>query len=209
MNSPSAPTETTMNAQPRREVDTHLRGRWLMLARVAWIVIALLALGLFIASIPTYFAFLHVVCTSALATCRNNGQLTPDDLRALQATGLSLDFYATYWVAIYIVFVVVYAASGTVIFWRKSDDRMALFASLALVVYSVGFNSKLVTLPSAWSLPSQFVVFLGSSSIFLLFYLFPSGRFIPRWTRWLSVGGLYYGHCMRFSLLSTPPSSFL
>ena len=33
---------------------TTLRGRWLIITRVAWVVIATLALGLFVASIPAY-----------------------------------------------------------------------------------------------------------------------------------------------------------
>jgi hypothetical protein len=33
---------------------TTLRGRWLVIARAAWVVIATLALGLFVASIPAY-----------------------------------------------------------------------------------------------------------------------------------------------------------
>ena len=168
---------------------TLLSGRWLVLARVVWVGIAVLSLGLVIASIPSYFAFLRVLCTGALATCRNNGQITPDDLRAFQAFGLSLDFFATYQVAIVIVFAVVYASIATVIFWRGSNDRMALFASLTLVMFPAAFNtSELATLPSAWWLPGQFVAFLGDISIFLFFYLFPTGRFVPRWTRWLWAG---------------------
>ena len=145
-------------------------------------VIAVLTLGLVIASIPSYFASLHVLCTGALATCRNNGQFTPDDLRAFQAFGLSRNFLAAYQVALYIVFTVGYVAIGAVrIFWRKSDDRMALFASLTLIMFPAGFNSsELATLPSAWWLPGQFVAFLGNSSLFLFFYLFPTGRFVPR-----------------------------
>ena len=168
---------------------TLLSGRWLVLARVVWIVLAGLALGLSVASIPSYFAFLHVLCTGALATCRNNGQITPDDLRAFQAFGLSLNFLAAYQVALYIVFSAVSASVGAVIFWRKSDDRMALLASLTLVMFPAAFNSSnLAALPSAWMLPGQFVAFLGSSSLFLFFYLFPDGRFVPRWTRWLIFG---------------------
>ena len=33
---------------------TTLRGRWLLLARAVWVIIAALALGLFLASIPAY-----------------------------------------------------------------------------------------------------------------------------------------------------------
>ena len=93
----------------------------------------------------------------------------------------SLDFYARYEVALYIGFTVGFAAIGALIFWRKSDDRMALFASLTLIMFPAGFNSsQLATLPSAWSFPVHFLAFLGNISIFLFFYLFPSGRFVPR-----------------------------
>ena len=63
---------------------------------------------------------------------------------------------------------------------------MAFFASLTLVTFPATFStSELATLPSAWSLPGHFVIFLGNISLFLFFYLFPTGRFVPRWTRWL------------------------
>ena len=68
MNLPSASTETKVDAQPLSEADTRLRGHWLVLSRVVWVILAVLTLGLLIASIPTYFTFLHVACTGAVAT---------------------------------------------------------------------------------------------------------------------------------------------
>ncbi len=193
MKLPSASTKATVDAQPQRETDTRLRGRWLLLVRVVWVVIAVLALGLVIASIPGYFSFLHVLCTGTLATCRNNGQMTPDYLRAIQALGLSLDSFAAYQVALVMVFAVVYAAIGAVLFWRRSNDRMALIASVSLVTFPAAFHaSELATLPTVWWLPGQFVIFLGNISIFLFFYMFPTGRFVPRWTRWLWVGVIVF-----------------
>ena len=188
MNTQHASAHTVVSLEQRSDTETHLHGRRLVFARVAWGVIALLALGLLIASIPTFFAFLHVLCTGAPVTCMNSGQLTPNSLQAFRAAGLSLDFYSTYEVALYVLLIVVFAAIGAVIFWRRSDDRMALFASLALMTFPAGWGtSELATLPSGWLLPGQFVAFLGDISLFLFFYLFPTGRFVPRWTRWLWV----------------------
>src|SRR2546430_8934890 len=96
MNLPSPSTQTTVNAQPPGETDTRLRGRWLLLARVVWVGIAVLTLGLSVASIPTSLASLYVLCTGAPATCSDSGHVTPDYLRALQGLGLSLDIFATY-----------------------------------------------------------------------------------------------------------------
>ena len=193
MNLPSASTQTTVHAQPSGETDTRLHGRWFLLTRVAWAGIALLSLGLSVASIPTALASLYVLCTDAPATCSNNGYITPDYLRALQSLGFSLDVFATYQIALLIVFAVVYAAIGAVLFWRKSDDRMALFASLTLVTFPAAFNyNALATLPSAWWWPGQFVILLGNSLLFLFFYLFPTGQFVPRWTRWFWVGVIVF-----------------
>ncbi len=170
-----------------------MSGRWLFLARVGWVGIALLTLGLSVASIPTTLASLHALCTDAPAVCSNSGYITPDYARALQALGLSLDIFAMYEVALLIVFAVVYVAIGAVLFWRKSDDRMALFASLTLVTFPAAFNyTALATLPPAWWWPSQSVILLGNSSLFLFFYLFPTGRFVPRWTGFLWVGAIVF-----------------
>ncbi|MGH2495875.1 MAG: histidine kinase [Ktedonobacteraceae bacterium] len=188
---------------------TLLSGRWLFLARVGWIAIALLALGLYISSVPSYFASLHVLCTSTPVTCRNNGQITPNYLRTLQTLGFSLDFFALYKSALFIFFAFAYAAIGAVIFWRKSTDRMALFASLTLVVFPAGFNSsELATLPAILLLPAQIVALLGNSLIFLFFYLFPTGKFVPRWTRWLSVSVIVFWVVTSF-FPSLPFKSFI
>jgi hypothetical protein len=45
--------------------------------------------------------------------------------------------------------------------------------------------------PSWWSL-SHVISFLGSFCIVLFFYVFPSGHFVPRWTRWVTVVALVY-----------------
>lgn len=39
----------------------------------------------------------------------------------------------------------------------------------------------------AWLVPSKLVGLIAGSCIYLLFYLFPNGRFVPRWTRWLAL----------------------
>ena len=189
-----------MTESSERHSYSRLHGRWLVLARVVWVAVVVLALGLFIASIPTTFADLHILCTAA--SCSNVGQLTLDYVRELQAFGLSMDFYATYFVVFIIIFEFGYFVVGAVLFWRKSDDRMALFASFSLVMFPMAFTEVLATLPPSWWLPVQFVSFLGSFCIALFFYLFPNGQFVPRWMRWLSIGVIVYWGAKNFFPLS-------
>jgi hypothetical protein len=192
--------QATVSRERHEEAHTRLHGRWLVFARVTWIAVVGLALGLFIASIPTTFADLHILCTAA--SCSNGGQLTPDYVRELHALGLSMDFYATYIVVFIIVFTFGYCAVGAVLFWRKSNDRMALFASFTLVMFPMAFTEVLASLPPSWWLPVQFVSFLGSICFVLFFYLFPNGQFVPRWMRWLSIGVIVYWGAKNFFSLS-------
>ena len=192
--------QATVSRERHEEAHTRLHGRWLVFARVTWIAVVGLALGLFIASIPTTFADLHILCTAA--SCSNGGQLTPDYVRELHVLDLSMDFYATYIVVFIIVFTFGYFAVGAVLFWRKSNDRMALFASFTLVMFPMAFTEVLATLPPSWWLPVQFVSFLGSICFVLFFYLFPNGQFVPRWMRWLSIGVIVYWGAKNFFPLS-------
>src|SRR5438270_1725076 len=161
MNVQHAPT--AMTESPERHSYARLHGSWLVLARVVWVAVVVLALGLFIASIPTTFADLHILCTAA--SCSYVVQPTADYVRELRAFGLSLDFYVTYIVVFIIVLEFGYFVVGAVLFWRKSDDRMALFASFTLVMFPMAFTQVLATLPPSWWLPVQFVNFLGSICI--------------------------------------------
>src|SRR6266550_6028748 len=200
MNRADVQSEKVVRSASSSMADTRLRGGWLVLARVVWVAVVVLTLGLFIASIPTTLADLHILCTAA--SCTTSGQLTPDNVRELHTWGLSMDFYATYIVVFIMVFAFGYFAVGAVLFWRKSDDRMALFASFTLVTFPMAFSEGLATLPPSWWLPVQFVGFLGSICLVLFFYLFPNGQFVPRWMRWLSIGVIVYWGAKNFFPLS-------
>ena len=110
-------------------------------------------------------------------------------------------------VALNFAFACCYITVAGLLFWHKSDDRMALFASFTLVTFVITFSQTVSSLPQAWQLPVQFVNFLGSVCIGLLFYLFPTGRFVPRWTRWVSVGVIVFWGAQSF-FPSSPSSPF-
>lgn len=171
-----------------RAGDTPLRGRYLLLIRAAWVVIAVLAVGLFVAGIPSEFALLHTPCLTPICP---TGQLPPAGLRALQDLGLSPGSFAAYTVAVDILFATVYATVAALIFWCKSDDRMGLFVSLALLTFGTatfGFTmGALAARHPAWETPVASLHFLGAASFGLFLYLFPDGRFVLRWVRWVAL----------------------
>ena len=189
MNLRQSTTSTVEHPGARQEVGIHLQGVWLVLAKIAWVAISLLAVGLFIASLPSYFAYLHIPVASSIAA----PQLTPDDIHALKRLGLSLDFYAWLNMSVPIIILLVYVLVGMVLFLRKSDDRMALLASISLVLFPFAFSAQIVgTLPAAWTLPVEIVELLGNLGLGLFFFVFPSGHFVPRWTSLLMVVWIVY-----------------
>jgi hypothetical protein len=172
-----------------------LRGRWLLPARVAWVVLAITVLAIILFSIPSSFEHYSSVCTAASEVCSSERvvhQATPEGVRALGETGLSLRSYALLNVVVDKVFQLVWFAVGALIFWRRSDDRMALLVSVFLVSFgpvAVDPTSAytLISSQPAWWFPVRSVNIVGIVSPALFFFLFPSGRFVPHWTRWLAV----------------------
>jgi hypothetical protein len=174
---------------------TTMRGSWLLFARVAWVVVAITALAIVIFSVPSSFEHYSSVCTAASQVCSEQeavDQPTSEGVRALQDAGLSVRSYALLNVIVDKVFQLVWLVVGVLIFWRRSDDRMALLVSMFLVSFGpvtvdTTDAEALISSQPAWRLPVQVVEIVGSVSVVLFFLLFPSGRFAPRWTRWLAV----------------------
>jgi hypothetical protein len=157
-----------------------LRGRWLLLAQVAWVAAAVGALGQFVISIPARYTQL--------------ANPTVEVRAALAELGLSAGGYALYNVTLDTIFVSVFAVVASVIFWRRSNDPVALLVATMLVVWGP-LNGLLVLTPSATAgmypvlqmTVGSVLTFVGYMTWMLFFYLFPSGRFVPRWTRWLAL----------------------
>jgi hypothetical protein len=160
---------------------------------VAWVAVAVTALAIVLFSVPSSYEYFSGVCTVASEVCpeRAVGRPTPEGERALQDAGLSLSMYAFLNVAVDKIADFVWIAVGALIFLRRSDDRMALLVSLFLVTFGTAVDTTdaevLVSSQPAWRLPVQGAQIVGSVCSTLFFLLFPGGRFMPRWTRWLAV----------------------
>jgi hypothetical protein len=147
---------------------------------VTWVAAALCALGQFVISIPARYSQLAHPTAGARA--------------ALGELGLSAGGYALYNVTLDTIFVSVFAVVATTIFWRRSNDPVALLVATMLVVWGP-LNGLLVLTPSATAgmypvlqmTVGSALTFVGYMTWMLFFYLFPSGRFVPRWTRWLAL----------------------
>ncbi len=168
--------------------DTRLSGRWLLAARVAWLLVATVSLGLFVVGIPAQFTRLAMVCPTASCT---SGQLSQAAVQALRELGLSPGFFAGYAITLILIHAAVYAGIAALIFWRRSDDRMALFVSITLLTFGTltftGVADALADAQPALWLPIAILTFVSSTAFVAFLFLFPDGHFVPRWTRWVAL----------------------
>ncbi|HKS69301.1 MAG TPA: hypothetical protein VJQ45_02705, partial [Ktedonobacterales bacterium] len=113
------PPPVTMHHGVASSLDTRLHGRWLVLARATYIVIALTVVALNLIALPDLAA----------------SQLTPDVLRQLHQQGFSPALYAAIGVAESFVSFLVYLALSLLVSWHRSEERIAWFCAVMLVIF--------------------------------------------------------------------------
>jgi hypothetical protein len=153
-----------------------------LFARSLWATLVVFTATIFFASLPLYLAQLQTTCVNV--TCQYN-QLTPEQAETLSGIGLSLGLYAALTLALMIAMFVVCLVVSALIVWRRSDDWMALLVALMLVALGpiIGASS-LASGPMLWQTLNQGLTFLLTALLLVVFAIFPSGQFVPRWMRW-------------------------
>jgi hypothetical protein len=152
---------------------------WLTLIRIGWIVVTLLILGLFLSGIPGRYSQL----------------VQSADERSLTDLGLSVEAYARAILALNLILILAHNIIAAVIFWRRRDDWMALFVSYALITNGAVIPLAAMRisglLPQGWEFSVGVITSIGLISSVILLYLFPNGRFIPGWTRFLALSWIF------------------
>jgi hypothetical protein len=149
--------------------DTGLYGRWRILARLGAITVAVLTMAAFLALLPAYVSYLYTVCAGAACPV---GQLTPPAVQALQHIGLSVDAFVGYTLALTLFSLLMFWSVSAVIFWRKSDNWMALLVALMPVLMGTTYVTHLVIQrPSPWQIPAWLLSTLAFGALLLVFSL--------------------------------------
>jgi len=152
--------------------------RRLLLVRAAWVLVATLALGLFAASVPGYVS--HV-------TELGQANWMGAPVEAPAGLVFVLDLLG---VLASITTAVLCLTLAAVLFWRRSDDWMVVFVSAYLLAYGTVFAGPLEWAEGFYPWWPDLAValvqpLLLTTPTIALIVLFPDGRFVPRWTRWL------------------------
>jgi hypothetical protein len=167
--------------------DGRLQGRTLAFARGAWLSLAALTVVLYLAGVGADIAR-QVRGRCPLRMCVQ-GQVPLAVQRAFSGIHLSVSFYGWYTLGLNVFFAIGFTAVAALLFSRRSDDLLALFVSLALLMFGVGsfengfLAAGLPAVSPGWRLPVALLGFLGEMAFGIFVAVFPDGRFVPRWTR--------------------------
>jgi hypothetical protein len=187
---------------------TRLTGTRLIVARAVWLVLAIPSLGLFIASLLVSYQQMLRVCVDPV-TCTNlAGALPARGLQALTSSGFSVSEYAALLTIFFAITAAIWYAVGFLIFWRRSDDWLALLAAFFLVMFNVtslgNTASALALAYPILALPLNLVDFLGQVSLAVFFLLFPNGRLVPRWMGLILLLDISYTFLNIFPSITSP-----
>ena len=209
MNLADTEQKSTGEAVVTNTADTHLTGSWLIIARFVWLGLVVPSLGLFVIGLPVFYQQLQRACVDA-ATCYIAGALSANGLQELTTSGFSVSAYAALFTIFFVIIEAIWCVVGFLIFWRRSDDWLALLAAFFLVIFGLNTsNNSIYELAFAYpvfALPSGLVGFLGVVSLFTFFLLFPNGRLVPRWMGLILLLGIIWeffdsfpSHASRFN----------
>jgi len=184
----------TMPTVTQIGVNRHLL--WPNLIRALWTVLTFLALVFFgFAAAARYRELAQIATTPAIALLKYVVtpeasyaplQLAGADAAALAALGLSPRWYAGYVTLWEALLIGISLLVGVLILWRRGDDLSTGFSALTYVLIGLFFapaTTAPVRADPAWHLPVLSVLMLGSFCAVTLCFTFPTGSFVPRWTR--------------------------
>jgi len=158
--------------------------RWLVLTLILFSIGALLmSIALFPASAPV-----------AIASLAPNDNWTAAMTQvALDQLGWSPQSLAWFDAVLGLLTAVAYCAVGLIVFRRKSDSWFGLYLAVTFAVLGTSAGAPPLVTAQAAPVLTSWQALTGALAwqfLFILFYLFPDGRFVPAWTRWLLLGWL-------------------
>jgi signal transduction histidine kinase len=160
-----------------------------------WIVLAIVALGIFVASLPAY------ALRAVGAEANTVYDAPPVFVRVTTVVNALASLVAA----------VTSLGLAFILFRRKPRDPIALYVSFYLLVYGVVAAGPLGTLEGSRRMTESLAIraeaVLLTTPTITLFLIFPTGHFVPRWTRWVPVLSLVWIGA-GFELISHPPAAF-
>jgi hypothetical protein len=165
------------------------RTRGLLAAQVLWALVVILSLVVFGAKVMTLYRVLEHPSPVAQAALRQLG-ISPAFRTA---------FYLSFETLSALVFFIV---AGALARFRR-DHLPALLASTTFFAFGAAGATLdlLVAVDTRWIVPVALLGYIYRTTFLWFLYVFPDGRFVPPWTRWLAACW-----AVVFLFIAMPPS---
>lgn len=160
---------------------THVPVRWLPLLRLSVIALLVTLDVLFILGMPYFYTHLTTLCT--LPNCLPL-VLTDADVTMLEAAGLSANFYALAHIGVEVINVLWVNMICLYFLRRFITHWMGYIACLVFVLFIIMPNVIWALLDAHPSIHfiGEVILRITNTATFTLIFIFPRGRFVPRWS---------------------------
>jgi signal transduction histidine kinase len=167
-------------AKIQNSLTANIEGVWLIISKILWGLFFFFVVGINSSCILSYLTLLE--------SGGFNSILSSNLIKAgLENLGISSNFYSMFFLFRILSLVLIYVIVGIVMYLRKPNQWVVLLYSLILLSISTLFSLDLIsTLEQNYGVLA-FLANLSFGALFFGFYIFPDGRFVPGWTKWLMV----------------------
>jgi hypothetical protein len=158
----------------------------ILILRFVWLILLNTLTAVFIAGISPRFSELTEICQ--VEPCLPL-ILQGAEAQALDGLGLPISAYAIYHITIEIIIGLACGLLAILMFWQRFDEPMGILVSFMLILF--GLNFMVETDSAFYHLHPDFLPVQNTLSglaiipLVLLIFLFPNGRFVPRWNRFV------------------------
>ena len=153
-----------------------LSGRWLLVARIAWVILALFVLGILISALPGYLQRIKSGLPSHGPAVETSPRYAMMQILNSIASlfSASLSFFL-----------------ATLLFRRKFANPAVAATAFYLLLYSAVMTGPLEFWGTYWLGHNDFAItahtLIMATPTVAIFVLFPNGRFVPGWARWILI----------------------
>lgn len=164
-----------------------LKGGALLAARVAWWLVALLAIAAYLVTLAN--AIQQTVTAASLLPFAGNIYAASIGSGIAQLGLTPQQFFLLYLVPEFAA-TLTFLAVGLLIRTQRPNDWFSLFASLWMIVFGLTTTSTFVLLGSASTLLEllyALAVLFSYVGIVIFLFAFPDGKFLPYWTRYVAL----------------------
>lgn len=171
-----APSLSPQNALASLAASLLSGGRALTTARIGWGAVATTCLTLYLLALPMRLAELRRLVTSAGAP-------------HIGALAIPSPLFVTAAFALEVGGSLVFFALSLVLVWRRSAAVGVIRISTLLLAFGAALPGTAYAIISAtpiWRVTPGLLQILGWTALLLFAYLFPTGDWVPRWSRWVA-----------------------